>query len=139
MKKFYKLLLIIIWLGIIFFFSNQNGDSSASLTNGFIEKFLWFVDNDLVFMLIRKLAHFCEYFILGILVYNFLREFTLDKMVLVAILLCFIFASTDEFHQLFVGGRNSQIFDVILDSLGSCCGILCINLWYKKNSVAKRQ
>ena len=65
MKKIVKLLFIIIWLLVIFLFSNQDGSTSTSLTNGILEKYLFFVDSDIFFMIIRKMAHITEYFILG--------------------------------------------------------------------------
>ena len=39
MKKIIKLLFIIIWLLVIFLFSNQDGSTSTSLTNGILEKY----------------------------------------------------------------------------------------------------
>ena len=140
MRKFFKLLLVIIWLVIIFLFSNQSGVDSSNLTKGFLEKFLWFINNDTVFFIIRKLAHFFEYFILGILIYNFLLEYKIKKIVLISILLCAAFASFDELHQLFIAGRSSKIWDVLIDTSGSCFGTLLINLWKnKKDSIVKKQ
>lgn len=139
MKKIFKLLLIIIWLGIIFLFSNQSGTDSSNLTKGFLERFLWFINNDTVFFIIRKLAHLFEYFILGILIYNLLIEYKISKIILISVLFCIIFASLDEFHQLFIPGRSSKVLDVFIDTIGSYCGILLINLWNKKKSIAQKQ
>ena len=52
-------------------------------------------------------------------------------------LFCFIYACTDEFHQLFVMGRSCEIRDVLIDTLGSFVGIL---IYYKiKLYINKRQ
>ena len=128
MKKIIKLLFIIIWLLVIFLFSNQDGSTSTSLTNGILEKYLFFVDSDIFFMIIRKMAHITEYFILGILVLNFINEFKIDKKIIVSILICFILASFDEFHQLFIPDRTGRLLDVFIDMIGASLGILILSL-----------
>lgn len=128
MKKIVKLLLIVIWLLVIFLFSNQDGSTSTSLTNGILEKYLFFVDSDIFFMIIRKMAHITEYFILGILVLNFINEFKIDKKIVVSILICFILASFDEFHQLFIPDRTGRLLDVFIDMIGASLGILILSL-----------
>lgn len=133
-KIIYKSLLVIIWLCIIFLFSNQNGAQTTELTNGLLERILWFIDNDLTFIIIRKLAHLTEYLILGMLIYNLMREFTLKQIILYSCLICTLLAIFDEIHQLFVGGRDGKILDVLIDSIGSICGIFLINRFIKRLS-----
>lgn len=128
MKKIIKLVFIIIWLLVIFLFSNQDGSTSTSLTNGILEKYLFFVDSDIFFMIIRKMAHITEYFILGILVLNFINEFKVDKKIIISILICFILASFDEFHQLFIPDRTGRLLDVFIDMIGASLGILILSL-----------
>ncbi len=128
MKKIVKLLLIVIWLLVIFLFSNQDGSTSTSLTNGILEKYLFFVDSDIFFMIIRKMAHITEYFILGILVLNFINELKIDKKIVVSILICFILASFDELHQLFIPDRTGCLLDVFIDMIGASLGILILSL-----------
>lgn len=128
MKKIIKLLFIVIWLLVIFLFSNQDGSTSTSLTNGILEKYLFFVDSDIFFMIIRKMAHITEYFILGILVLNFINEFKIDKKIVVSSLICFILASFDELHQLFIPDRTGCLLDVFIDMIGASLGILILSL-----------
>jgi VanZ family protein len=40
------------------------------------------------------------------------------------ILLCFLYASSDEIHQLFVPGRSGSFIDILLDTFGSSCAIV---------------
>ena len=127
-----KFLLIIIWLLVIFIFSNQNGIKSTGLTNNFLNTYLSFVDSDVVFILIRKIAHVTEYFILGILVISLLYDFNINKKATISILICIIFATMDEFHQLFVDGRTGRFVDVIIDSIGFGVGILTYSKIKKK-------
>lgn len=132
-KIIYKSLLVIMWLSIIFLFSNQNGQISTNLTNNILDKVLWFINNDAAFMIIRKLAHLTEYFILGILVYNLLIEFSSQKILTCSYLICLICSCMDEIHQLFISGRSANIFDVLIDFVGSILGILLMRAFIHKN------
>lgn len=71
----------------------------------------------------RKLAHFTEYFILGILVLLTFTSFD-NKNIYLMILFCFLYAYTDEIHQLFVLGRDGNFIDVLIDTSGSICSII---------------
>ena len=46
------------------------------------------------------------------------------KRAVIAIVLTALYASTDEFHQLFVPGRSGQVRDVLIDSCGAAIGVL---------------
>jgi VanZ family protein len=70
---------------------------------------------------IRKCAHFAEYFILGLLILRGIRagrHGTRPAWAAVAILLVAGYAALDEFHQSFVPGRTAAISDVLLDTTG---------------------
>ena len=45
-----------------------------------------------------------------------------------AIIICILYATSDELHQLFVMGRSCELRDVFIDSLGSVSGIIMYNL-----------
>ncbi|HUO05064.1 MAG TPA: VanZ family protein [Candidatus Binataceae bacterium] len=66
-------------------------------------------------VLTRKLAHFTIYAVL----YWLLARGPLAGRPGLALLLCVIFALTDEGHQYFVMGRNASLYDVGLDSSGA--------------------
>ncbi len=72
---------------------------------------------------VRKCAHFLEYFILGVLVFFTLNSYGI-KNIYIMILLCFLYASSDEIHQLFVPGRSGSFIDILLDTFGSSCAIV---------------
>ncbi len=77
--------------------------------------------------IIRKVAHFVIYFILGFLMFMFFyvaADADIQKALGVALLVCLVGAAFDEVSQLFVPGRSGQIKDVVLDFSGSCCGCL---------------
>ena len=44
----------------------------------------------------------------------------------IAVGICFLYACTDELHQLFSSGRSGQFDDVLLDSIGALLGILLL-------------
>lgn len=142
-KKIVAWLLFIFWLMLIFFFSQQNGVSSSNLSNSFlkeIEKLIHIpLTSEVAGYIIRKLAHFTEYFILGVLTCNLVKEyFTLNKKQYVLIMLfCIFYAFSDEFHQLFISGRSGQIKDVFIDSSGSLVGLICYYFINKIRSINK--
>ena len=72
---------------------------------------------------LRKCAHFAEYFVLGVLWLVVLRPIVLKYQKLVAIGLCALTASVDEVIQRFVPGRSGQLKDILLDSVGAVFGV----------------
>ena len=151
MKKI-SLLFILIWLVVIFFMSNEPAiksvertniitDTSVSVFNEITGKNLNtakinnIISNNFkinMLILVRKSAHFIEFFILGILTFNVLIKFFKfgKKHMIISLLLCFTYACLDEFHQLFVSGRTARILDVLIDTSGSLLGILCFGFVY---------
>ncbi|CAM5184910.1 VanZ family protein OS=Ureibacillus acetophenoni OX=614649 GN=SAMN05877842_104148 PE=4 SV=1 [Ureibacillus acetophenoni] len=76
---------------------------------------------------IRDYAHFTLYFILGAIVASALKKFRLTtaNTIMFSILICIVFAITDEWHQLYVSGRGAQLSDVMIDSTGAILGVFC--------------
>lgn len=75
--------------------------------------------------LVRKLAHFCEYMLLGFVGVIWLDLFTKHyiKHISWPILFCVLVAISDETLQKFVSGRSSQVTDVWIDTFGSITGV----------------
>lgn len=145
-KKIIKVVLIIFWMGVIFAFSSDNGEASTEKSDSIIinvyqifnKKELTNKEKEelvekLVFPM-RKLAHLSEYLILGILIISLISEFTLinRKAFLIGLLLCIIYATSDEIHQLFSVGRSARILDILIDTIGSSIGISIYYLIDKK-------
>ncbi len=125
MKKKISLLLVIIWMIFIFIMSSFDADSSNNQSNLIVNVIsnLFNINNlDLLTLIIRKLAHFTEYFILGLLTYNCLRDY--HKPYYFGIIICIIYAISDEVHQIFIPGRSMRLLDIIIDSLGAIIAIL---------------
>ena len=136
------LILIIINSLIIFGFSSQNGEESSSLSKMIITKIANILnvkeENKTIFLdlgekVIRKLAHFSIYTLLGIWSISFLYTFNikLKYQVIITSVWGFLYALTDEFHQMFSNGRHASIDDVIIDTLGVIFGLLLVLLILK--------
>ena len=144
-KKIIKLCFVLGWMILIFIFSNQISNDSTKLTNGILKTIidLFNINEDFMnfmFIPLRKLAHFSEYLVLGILIINFIKEFNIDlrNMIIYSLLLCVIYAVSDEIHQLFISGRAGLITDVLIDTIGSMVGISIYYLFNKKRNSIKR-
>ncbi len=127
-------ILIAAWAVLVFIFSSQTGDDSTGLSR-MVANFL-FRDElkaEIAEPYIRKLAHFSEYGLGGILFMSlFLTyEWSDRKQILIAILFGVWYASFDEIHQLMVPDRSGSILDVGIDLLGFCTGVFFAMLIYK--------
>lgn len=73
----------------------------------------------------RKYAHLFIYMFLGILLKNAMTYSGIYGIhgIVIAFLICFIFAVSDEIHQLYVPGRTALVMDVVIDSIGAFIGI----------------
>lgn len=131
-KKYLKWAFVIIWAVVIFMFSSQTGEVSDNNNRFIVYLFkMTGINLDLYFggiihFIIRKLAHFLEYFTFYYLIYNALIEDLNRRSALIASLaVVFMYACTDEIHQAFIPGRGPAIRDVLIDTGG---GFLCMLL-----------
>ena len=124
MKKKISLLLTILWMVLIFILSSASS-SESNEHSGWIVNFIAQIFNinnlDMLSYIIRKIAHVLEFAMLGILVMNLISCY--NKKMYLALIICVLYAVSDEIHQIFVPGRNSSIIDVLIDSVGSFIGI----------------
>lgn len=148
---------VLLWMAVIFWFSANNGDNS-SLQSGkvsymvasVVDKALNLDMSDVermdfshsISFIVRKTAHFTEYFILGLLLYiaismNFgavmeMKDlkwkfgYILKMRYFFPVLIVFFYAMTDEIHQYFVPDRCCSFKDVLIDTAGGFTGILIV-------------
>ncbi|HET6784599.1 MAG TPA: VanZ family protein, partial [Erysipelotrichaceae bacterium] len=124
-------ILTLAWIFVIFSFSLQNG-SISSLQSGVITKYIHSLLSNinmnlelkLLSLIIRKLAHFTEFFILGCLV----RKSSIDLKRNDLLLFIFLIPILDEFIQSFIPDRAMSVIDMGIDSLGIIFGLVCISL-----------
>lgn len=144
MKKYIKLGLLIIWLGVIYYFSSQTSTDSLNESNGlleFIANILKVSDIDSFInkygQFIRELAHFTEFFILGLLICLNIYEYSNKNVILITFVLTALYAISDELHQMFVEGRVCTFKDIVIDTLGGVTAGIISHLIMKY--VAKRK
>lgn len=139
-RKIIDWLLVILLMVGIFYFSNQEGVASSGTSNGITRVIFDFLNLDDVLVfdsfhgLVRKIAHFTIYFILGFLIYNALyHSFKKDLIYLLvlAIVLVMSYAISDEVHQLFIVGRSCEVRDVLIDTSGGSIGAFIYYFYLK--------
>ncbi len=147
MKKILWTSALILWMLVIFLFSNQNGEKSQKTSDGLIKNvvnIVYQINNkeltkekeeqliESTSLIVRKMAHFTVYFILGIISYFTLKSYQVQNIIFYSILICVLYACSDEIHQLFSAGRSGKILDVMIDTSGSILGIYIISKINKK-------
>lgn len=116
----------------IFVFSSQPAGESSRLSNAIVMKITDFLscimpsgDTEELFarlsVLVRKAAHVFEYtvFYLTLMAAWYVWGFRKLKLIGSSMLAVFLYACTDEIHQLFVDGRAGRFTDVLIDCLGA--------------------
>lgn len=149
------LLIAIIWMICIYKLSGMTSKNSNGKSTGIISIFIedaLEITNDygitnshptdskidkaseLINAPLRKVIHASVYFVLAFFIITFLNVLFDHKYYIVSmlltILLCVIFASSDEIHQTFVNGRTGQALDVAIDSAGALVGILFYSTYH---------
>ena len=92
---------------------------------------------------IRKSAHMFLYFVLALLTFKLIYRKDKDfdnkviiKKILISLAMVFLYACTDEFHQLFIPGRSGEFRDIMVDTFGGAIG-LCVMYIFTKISLRK--
>ena len=147
--------IIIAWCATIFNLSGMSSENSNGKSKGIVEQAIVKVLDatneagitdshpddeklakaaELINAPLRKVVNATVYFVLALLLLTISRVIFGSKKYLlscaVTILLCFIFAMTDEYHQTFVDGRTGQMMDVMIDTAGACVGALVFSSYY---------
>lgn len=140
-KRILFLIMLIITFCIIFNFSEQNGEMSGSLSKKVTEFIVKIVSKiktmdtatklhyiEKLHPLIRKLAHFSIYAVVGFSVMGFMCTFDMKNIfkLIISFGVGVSYAITDEIHQSFTPGRTPSIMDVGIDSLGVLTGIFIL-------------
>jgi VanZ family protein len=82
--------------------------------------------------IIRKMAHFTEYFIFSIFLLRGLRGKNLGwtlRWAIWAVVIAAGYAALDEFHQSFVSSRTASPWDALLDTVGASVAQVVLWLW----------
>ena len=126
--------LLIGWMLLIFFMSNQPADISNKQSDLAINLFsIIGIDlnnhlGEIASFVVRKAAHFTEYFILGVLSTVTVLHMTWKRRWVCGLGFCVAIACLDECLQLFVSGRSGKVIDVLIDGAGALVGLLIVYL-----------
>lgn len=102
---------IIVAGGIVFLSSQRNIQTRLSIPDP----------------ILKSIAHFCEYFLLTLVTFRFMKEIT-RKNVLFSVLFIMLFGLTDEIHQSIVPTRTPDVFDLLVDYIALLVGIVTSQL-----------
>jgi len=129
----------LLWAGVIFSMSTDS--FSSEHTASVFEPILRWLDPsltanqfELIHHIIRKCAHFTEYFIFCLLLFRGVRG---DRKGWrwrwgVAALFCAAgYSVLDEIHQTFVASRTASAYDSLLDSIGAFAALVVLWMWFR--------
>ena len=152
MKKAISIISLILWMIIIFSFSSADANKSTGTSDKVITTMIEIKDKitdqetpisekEIIVknssFYVRKIAHITEYLILGFLMFNLLKQYSVTN-IYYAIGLSILYSCTDEFHQLFISGRSGSFKDVLIDTIGILLGTYLYKiLVIKKKKVNK--
>lgn len=118
--KYLRLAPALVWMGMIFYLSSipdlKLGEAYSNID-----------------FILRKCAHMTEYGVLwGLWAWGLssVTKVSVKKRLIIATLIAFIYAITDEIHQSIVPTRHGAVLDVLIDSIGIAAGWLLVKLRY---------
>lgn len=135
---------VILWMLLIFAFSAQPAVESEKVSMGVTAWIIRFFDHLAIIAgitpqwldyMVRKSAHAAVFFVLAMLVVNaFLQAgVRAGRAFIFAFIVTFLYACSDELHQLAVPGRACMLSDIGIDSIGAICalGLFGAAYWLK--------
>lgn len=151
--------LVLAVMIMIFCFSAETGARSSATSNGVTKLVIKIIKPDFDDMskteqaayfsktahYLRKIAHFTEYFLLGLfssfLLLSVFRALGKKPgaFVIFPVLFCVVYAMLDEGHQYFVGGRAAQFTDVLIDASGALLAVFIVMFSYLISHVKKQK
>ena len=129
---------VLIWMAVIFT-ASADANSYRHSSTLFEPLLRWLFPRmsqptiETIHHLFRKCGHLSEYAILALLVRRAVRQpdnkkpraWRWDEAGL-ALAVVFLYAASDEFHQIFVPTRTPLVSDVMIDTLGGATGLLLL-------------
>ena len=136
MKKRKIIFLVLFILFTFYIFSNSMMPAEESgKQGGRIIKFLTYLfscDSNTATLIVRKSAHFLEFFVQGALFSGIIFE-SFKKNYIYLLFFGLLTAVTDEFIQNFSEGRGSMVSDCLIDFSGTLAiTVIVFIIWYFK-------
>ena len=129
----------LLWATVIFFMSTDT--FSSEHTSLIVEPLLRWIypaitkaQFEIVHHLVRKSAHFTEYFIFCLLLFRGIRRGRAGwrwSWGLLALFVAAIYSALDEIHQAFVASRTASPYDSLLDTVGALAAVIFLFLWFR--------
>jgi VanZ family protein len=128
---------VLFWAGVIFTASSDRHSSEHS-SELLVPLLHWLFPHmsakttNLMVFVARKCAHLTEYGVLAILLWRVFGRFKTQlpqwsrPKVGGIMFIVFLYASSDEIHQMFVPTRSPRIHDVLIDTTGGALGLLAL-------------
>jgi VanZ family protein len=139
---------LLFWMALIF--SASSDSHSYEHSSHLVEPLLhWLFPRmsqahvEIAHHVIRKCAHLTEYAILAVLMWRALHRSKTGRPAWSwpkaggTLLLVFLYAASDEFHQRFVPTRTPLVSDVFIDTAGGTIGLFA--LWFAHHFRGRRQ
>ncbi len=159
MKKFFSIILCVLWMVLIYYNSSQDGTSSNGFTYKITDKLITISEqiqiennNDIkvysspnkvinslankdrvsLNKVLRKSAHVMEFLILSMLLCNAFFTYGIKgrNPIIYVLFITLFYAVLDEYHQIFVIGRGSSVKDVLIDFIGGIIGMAIYYIVY---------
>lgn len=134
MRAFLHWLPVLVWMGLIFC-ASADSHSYEHSSRIIIPLLRWLFPHmssgemEGIHHFFRKCCHVIEYAIFGFLVFRALH-YSRNPLpawswprVGGALLIVFLYAATDEYHQSFVPTRTARVLDVCIDTAGGALGL----------------
>ena len=121
---------LVVWLAFISFASTDsfNAANTSRIIGPLV---LWFFPSTspealaTIHFIVRKIAHFTEYAILGFLAARAFRAH--QRCFLISLALIVVYALFDEYHQSFVPSRTASIYDSFIDMAGGLSALIFVS------------
>ena len=128
---FYISLIIVFALFILIFcLSHEDGKESTETSGWFTTLLNFLLPFPVTENIVRTLAHFSEFACLSFFMNNLFVSKKEKLCPVIACTLSFIYAITDEIHQIFVPGRACQFQDMMVDLAGIISGMAVYAIIY---------
>ena len=136
-----SMIILLTTFFVIFGFSNQDGQTSGGTSRKVARKIVEIFpdtnnkseqEKEIIVEnmqpVIRKLAHFSIYTLVGISMMTFMETYSIStrKKVIISLIVGALYATSDEIHQLFIPGRTAAVTDVLIDTFGVAVGTLIV-------------
>lgn len=129
----------LLWAVVIFALSTDS--FSSEHTRSVLERILLWIDPsmtteqfEIIHYLIRKTAHFTEYFVFSLLLYRGIRGTRVGwrwPWGVTAVSIAVGYSALDEIHQAFVSSRHASPYDSLIDSTGALFAVVFLWLWFR--------